>query len=37
MTCSATELRMTAKLTAWEGDRVIFERDWDDSVARRFV
>ena len=37
MTGSATHLRMVAKLTAWEGDRVIFERDWDDVVERRFV
>ena len=37
MTCSATELRMTAKLTAWEGDRLVFTRDWDESVDRRFV
>ena len=37
MTCTATHLRMTARLTAWEGSRVIFERDWDDSVERRFV
>ena len=37
MTCTTTHLRMKATLTAWEGDRIIFRRDWDDSVARRFV
>jgi hypothetical protein len=37
MTCTATHLRMTARLTAWEGDKVVFERAWDDQVARRFV
>jgi hypothetical protein len=37
MTCTATHLRMTARLTAWQGDEVIFERTWDDQVARRFV
>jgi uncharacterized protein len=37
MTGDATHLRMTAKLTAWEGDKVIFEGDYDESVARRFV
>ena len=37
MTATATHLRMTARLTAWEGDRVVFERDYDEEVARRFV
>ena len=37
MTATATQLRMVAKLTAWEGERVIFERDWDEVVERRFV
>jgi predicted acyl esterase len=37
MTCTATHLRMTARLTAWEGEKVVFERAWDDQVARRFV
>ena len=37
MTATATHLRMTARLTAWEGDRVVFERDYDEAVARRFV
>ncbi len=37
MTCTATHLRMTATLTAFEGDEVIFTRSWDDQVERRFV
>ena len=37
MTCTATDLRMKAALTAWEGERLIFTRNWGDSVARRFV
>ena len=37
MTCTATELRMTARLTAWEGDAVVFNRDYDEVVKRRFV
>ena len=37
MTGTATHLRMTARLTAWEGDRMVFERDYDDEVQRRFV
>ncbi len=37
MTGTATHLRMVAKLTAWQGDRVVFERDYDEEVARRFV
>lgn len=37
MTASATHLRMKATLTAWEGDGVVFERDYDDEVPRRFV
>ena len=37
MTGTATHLRMTAKLTAWEGDKIVFTRDWDDLVERRFV
>jgi uncharacterized protein len=30
-------LRMTARLTAWEGEQVVFQRDWDEEVARDFV
>ena len=37
MTATATHLRMVARLTAWEGDAVIFERQFDDEVARQFV
>jgi hypothetical protein len=37
MTGTATELRMTARLTAWEGEMQVFDRVWDDSVPRRFV
>jgi putative CocE/NonD family hydrolase len=37
MTCSATHLRMKARLIAFEGDHVVFERNFDDEVPRRFV
>jgi putative CocE/NonD family hydrolase len=37
MTGTADELRMKAILRAWEGDDLIFERDWDHRVTRRFV
>jgi uncharacterized protein len=37
MTGNPTHLRMRAKLTAWEGETVIFERSFDEEVARRFV
>lgn len=37
MTGTADTLRMTAVLRAWEGDALVFERHWDDSVARRHV
>ena len=37
MTANATHLRMVARLTAWEGDSIVFQRDFDDEVARRFV
>jgi uncharacterized protein len=37
MTATATKLRMVAKLTAWEGERVLFTRDFDNEVPRRFV
>jgi uncharacterized protein len=37
MTSSATDLRMTACLQAWEGGNLVFERRWDDRVPRRFV
>ena len=37
MTASATHLRMVARLMAWEGDTIIFQRQFDDEVRRRFV
>lgn len=37
MTATATHLRMRATLTAWEGDTQVFERHFDEQVARRFV
>jgi putative CocE/NonD family hydrolase len=37
MTATASHLRMTARLTAWEGDEIIFQREFDESVERRFV
>ena len=37
MTATATHLRMTARLAAFEGETLIFERVFDDEVARRFV
>jgi hypothetical protein len=37
MTATATHLRMHATLTAWEGESVVFKRDWDEEVPRHFV
>ena len=37
MTATAAELRHKAVLRAWEGEVLVFERTWDDSVPRRFV
>jgi putative CocE/NonD family hydrolase len=37
MTGTATHLRMKARLVAYEGDREVFRRDWDDEVERRFI
>ena len=37
MTADASHLHMQANLTAWEGDAVIFCRDFNDKVPRRFV
>jgi hypothetical protein len=37
MTATATDFRLQATLTAWEGDQIIFERAFDDKIARRFV
>ncbi|MBA3911981.1 MAG: peptidase S15, partial [Rhodobacter sp.] len=37
MTGTGTHLRMKARLTAWEGDAVVFDRHWDEEVERTFV
>ncbi len=37
MTGDATHLHMKAKVTAWEGDAVVFEKHHDEKVERRFV
>jgi uncharacterized protein len=37
MTATEGHLRMTARLTAWHGDEMVFQRDFDESVERRFV
>jgi putative CocE/NonD family hydrolase len=37
MTSTADALRMQASLTAWEGERMVFQRHWDESVERKFV
>ena len=37
MTGSETRFRMIARLTAWEGDRQVLQRDWSETVPRRFV
>lgn len=37
MTSTAAGLRMVARLTAWEGEDVAFERTWDETVARDFI
>ena len=37
MTSDAGTLRMKASLRAWEGDMLVFERAYDEAVARRFV
>lgn len=37
MTGTADDLRMTARLRAWEGDELVFDRAWDERVPRRFV
>jgi uncharacterized protein len=36
-TCTATHLRMVAQVRAYEGDVMVFERHFDDSVPRTFV
>ncbi|WP_430465244.1 CocE/NonD family hydrolase [Tabrizicola sp.] len=37
MTATPTHLRMKARLRAFESDKMVFERDFDDHVARKFV
>ena len=37
MTATADHLRMTARLAAYEGERLVFERNWDEAVERKFV
>jgi putative CocE/NonD family hydrolase len=34
LSCDAETFYLTAKLKAWEGDRLVFERDFDDEIAR---
>ena len=37
MSASLTHLRLQARLRAWEGDTLVFDRTWDDLVPRQFV
>jgi hypothetical protein len=37
MTSTPTGLRMIARLRAWEGDEVVADRNWDETVPRDFV
>jgi hypothetical protein len=37
MTATASHLRLKARLQAFEGDDLVFERSFDEEVARRFV
>ncbi|MEO8243895.1 MAG: CocE/NonD family hydrolase [bacterium] len=37
MTGTPETLRMVARLTAWQGDTVVFDRRFDEEVDRRFV
>lgn len=37
MTASASHLRMKARLRAFDGDVMVFERSFDDEVARSFI
>lgn len=37
MTSTATQLRMTAQLRAWEGEQLVFERHWNECVDRQWV
>ncbi len=36
-TCTATHLRIVAHLRAWEGEKLVFDRHFDDRVTRNFV
>jgi hypothetical protein len=37
MTATASEFVFRARLTAWEGERLVFERDFDERVPRSFA
>jgi hypothetical protein len=37
MTGTRDHLRMTARLTAWEGDAVVFDRKFEDLTERKFI
>lgn len=37
LTATATHLIHRARLQAWEGGEMVFERHWDEAVERRFV
>ena len=37
MTGTPSHLVMKARLRAWEGEALIFERSFEDRVARRFI
>jgi uncharacterized protein len=37
MTSTASHLVLRARLQAWEGETLVFARDWDEKVERRFV
>lgn len=37
LTCSQSEFRLIAELDAYEGDRRVFSRNWDERVPRRSV
>ena len=37
MTATVEDVRMTARLTAWEGAHVVFSQTYDEEIARRFI
>lgn len=37
MTATASHLHLNARLCAWDGEVLVFERRWEDRVERRFV